>query len=46
MAAGKPDDRFLVEVAGELPEIWVDQDKIDQVLANLMENAVRHGAAR
>ena len=28
---------------GELPEMWVDPDKLDQVLANLMENAVRHG---
>ena len=24
--------------------MWVDADKIDQVLANLLENAVRHGA--
>ena len=27
-----------------LPEMWVDPDKIDQVLGNLLENAVRHGA--
>ncbi|WP_326638855.1 cell wall metabolism sensor histidine kinase WalK [Streptosporangium sp. NBC_01755] len=43
VAAGEPDDRFLLQVRGELPETWLDQDKIDQVLANLMENAVRHG---
>ena len=24
--------------------MWVDPDKIDQVLGNLLENAVRHGA--
>jgi PAS domain S-box-containing protein len=43
VAAGEPDDRFRLETGGELPETWLDQDKIDQVLANLMENAVRHG---
>jgi hypothetical protein len=44
LAAGEPADRFRVEVAGELPEVWVDPDKLDQVLANLIDNAVRHGA--
>ena len=24
--------------------MWVDADKLDQVLGNLLENAVRHGA--
>lgn len=43
VAAGEPEDRFVLQVRGELPETWLDQDKIDQVLANLMENAVRHG---
>ena len=28
---------------GELPEMWADPDKIDQVLGNLLENALRHG---
>jgi signal transduction histidine kinase len=27
-----------------LPEVWADPDRLDQILANLMENAVRHGA--
>jgi signal transduction histidine kinase len=27
-----------------LPETWLDADKIDQILGNLVENAVRHGA--
>ena len=27
----------------ELPEVWADPDRLDQILANLMENAVRHG---
>nr|BFE80445.1 ATP-binding protein [Planobispora longispora] len=43
VAAGESEDRFALEVRGELPETWLDQDKIDQVLANLVENALRHG---
>ena len=44
VAAGDPHDRFALEVLGELPETWLDPDKIDQILGNLIENAVRHGA--
>jgi PAS domain S-box-containing protein len=44
IAAGEPEDKFQVEVRGELPETWLDADKIDQILGNLIENAVRHGA--
>lgn len=29
--------------AADLPEVWVDRDRLDQVLGNLVENAVRHG---
>ncbi|WP_068924208.1 sensor histidine kinase [Planobispora rosea] len=43
VAAGEPEERFALQVRGELPETWLDQDKIDQVLANLVENALRHG---
>ncbi|MFC4585084.1 sensor histidine kinase [Sphaerisporangium corydalis] len=43
VAAGERDDRFLLEVPGDLPEMWLDQDKVDQILGNLLENAVRHG---
>jgi len=46
VAAGEETDRFDVQVRGELPEMWLDADKIDQVVANLLENAVRHGAGR
>ncbi len=46
VAAGEPEDRFTVEVTGELPEVWVDPDKLDQVVGNLVENALRHGAGR
>jgi len=44
VASGEPDTRFVVEVRGELPEMWVDPDKFQQVIGNLVENAVRHGA--
>jgi signal transduction histidine kinase len=44
VAAGEAEDRFRVEVRGPLPELWFDQDKVDQILGNLVENAVRHGA--
>jgi signal transduction histidine kinase len=44
VAAGDPEDRYRLEVASGLPETWLDADKIDQILANLVENAVRHGA--
>jgi len=44
IAAGDTPDRYQVEVAPGVPETWLDVDKVDQVLANLIENAVRHGA--
>lgn len=30
-------------VIGEIPVIWGDQDRLTQVITNLVENAVRHG---
>jgi signal transduction histidine kinase len=44
VASGDAEDKFRIEVGGELPETWLDADKIDQILSNLIENAVRHGA--
>ncbi len=44
VAAGEPEDRYRLEVIGDLPDTWLDADKVDQILANLVENAVRHGA--
>jgi signal transduction histidine kinase len=46
VAAGQPRDRFAVEVREPLPVVWADGDKVDQVLANLLENALRHGAGQ
>jgi len=44
VASGEPEDRFRLDAADDLPETWLDADKIDQILGNLVENAVRHGA--
>jgi signal transduction histidine kinase len=46
VAAGEPADRFDVRVAHGLPETWGDSDKLEQVFANLVENALRHGDGR
>jgi hypothetical protein len=43
-AAGEPRERFVLVEEGELPEMWVDPDKFQQIVGNLVENAVRHGA--
>ena len=44
VAAGEAPDRFRVDIVGQLPEIWADPDKVDQVIGNIVENALRHGA--
>lgn len=46
VASGQEEHRFDVSVRDGIPEMWVDADKLDQVLANLLENAVRHGEGR
>jgi signal transduction histidine kinase len=46
VAAGEDEDRFAVHVDGELPELWADADKVQQVLGNLVENALKYGAGR
>jgi PAS domain S-box-containing protein len=43
VASGDPADRFVVHAEGDLPEMWLDPDKIEQVVGNLIENALRHG---
>ena len=44
VAAGEQEDRYRLEVISDLPDTWLDADKVDQILGNLVENAVRHGA--
>ncbi|NHC45960.1 ATP-binding protein [Motilibacter aurantiacus] len=46
VAAGAEEARFVVEVAPGLGELWADRDKLDQVLSNLLENALRHGEGK
>jgi PAS domain S-box-containing protein len=43
IAAGEAADRFELVTTGDLPEMWVDPDKLAQVVGNLVENALRHG---
>ncbi len=43
VAAGTPEDRFDIRITQPLTQLWADPDKVDQVLGNLLENAVRHG---
>lgn len=43
IAAGENPGGFRIEERGRLPEMWLDPDKIDQILGNLIENALRHG---
>jgi hypothetical protein len=45
IAAGEATpNRFVSTSTGELPDMWMDPDKIEQVLHNLIDNALRHGA--
>ena len=44
VASGYERERFVLSGhESALPEVWADPDRLDQILANLMENAVRHG---
>jgi signal transduction histidine kinase len=44
VAAGQDESRFVVRVEPGLGELWMDADKLDQILGNVLDNAVRHGA--
>ena len=44
IASGEAPERFVVLETGVAPEMWLDPDKLAQVLGNLVENALRHGA--
>lgn len=44
VASGAAPEKFTVQVGPGLPEMWVDADKLDQIMANLLENAVHHGS--
>lgn len=44
VASGESEERFRVETHGDMPQMWLDPDKLEQILTNLVENGVRHGA--
>jgi signal transduction histidine kinase len=48
IAAGEARERFRLDLEvvppDTLPEMWVDPDKFQQIVGNLVENALRHGA--
>lgn len=45
VAAGHDRPRFAWDGRrGPRLEVWADRDRLDQILANLLENALRHGA--
>lgn len=44
-ALGRPDASVALHLA-EVPPIWADHDRIEQVLINLLDNAFRHGRGR
>jgi signal transduction histidine kinase len=44
IASGEPESRFVLKRSGDLPEMWLDPDKVDQVVGNLVENALKYGA--
>ncbi|WP_257570935.1 ATP-binding protein [Streptomyces sp. NP160] len=46
VATGQPPERFRVAISAALPEVWADPDRLEQVLSNLVGNAVRHGAGQ
>jgi signal transduction histidine kinase len=43
VAQGVPEETFRTRIPRGLPLVAADPDKLRQVLANLLENAVRHG---
>jgi signal transduction histidine kinase len=44
VAAGDYPERFVLTAPDGLPDTWLDPDRVTQVVSNLLENAVRHGA--
>lgn len=46
VASGEPENRFQLVAVGTPPPMWLDPDMIEQVIANLLENALRHGAGQ
>jgi signal transduction histidine kinase len=44
-AACVPDpEHVMIDLAADIPPVWGDHDRLEQVFVNLLENASRHGA--
>ncbi|GAA4403167.1 ATP-binding protein [Fodinibacter luteus] len=43
VASGADRLHFVVDVPDDLGPLWADPDRLEQVVANLVDNAVRHG---
>ncbi len=46
VAAGAERDQFEVHVDEGVEVVWADPDRLEQVLTNLVDNALRHGRGR
>lgn len=46
VANGRSEETFTVDVEDGAHEVYADSDRLDQVLSNLVENAVRHAGGR
>ena len=46
VAAGQARDRFHIEVTDGLPQLWADADRLERILTNLVDNALRHGSGQ
>jgi len=46
VARGEARDRFHVEIHDGLPELWADRDRFEQIVTNLVDNALTHGAGQ
>ncbi|HTQ48169.1 MAG TPA: GAF domain-containing sensor histidine kinase [Polyangiaceae bacterium] len=45
-AVAAPDRPFEVHVVGDVPPAWADPDRVTQVVANLLANALKYGRPR
>ena len=44
VASGVAPDRIQVALEDGLPELWADPERREQIVTNLVDNAIRHGA--
>lgn len=43
VATGVDAGRFAIDIGEDAGEVWADPDRFDQILANLIDNALKHG---